>query len=151
MDLLCNGLGFANHELLRKGRFSPLKFVQVFSISNSGWASCQHTSPSHPPCLLPTSSFTQRKPQKWCRGTCHEAKERLEGTKRPPSIACPHLWVCHLSSLGDQQHKDAQSNPICRMSSILCPVKLLFRLKEMHSPLREGHGGVCEHPSPTLQ
>lgn len=62
-----------------------------------------------------------------------------------------HTWVCHLSSLGDQHLKDAQSNPTCRMRSILCPVKLLFSLKEVQSPLREGHGGICEQPSPTPQ
>lgn len=84
----------------------------------------------------------------WCRGTCHEAKGRLEGTGVPPSLVCPHPWVCHLSSLGDQHLRDAQSNPTCRMRSIPCPVNLLFSPKEVQSPLREGHGGVCEQPSP---
>lgn len=84
-----------------------------------------------PTTFAPTSSFTQRKPQTWCRGTCHEAKERLEGTRAPPSIACSHPWVCHQLSLGDQHLKDAQSFPTCRMRSIPCPVKLLFSLKEV--------------------
>lgn len=138
-------------ELLTKGSLSPLEFVHVLSSSSSrrGILPAHITLP--PTTLAPTRTFTQRKPQVWCRGTCHEAKGRLERTRAPPSIAYPHFWVCHLSSLGDQHLKDAQSNPTCRMRSIPCPVKLLFSLKEVQSPLREGHGGVCEQPSPTLQ
>lgn len=100
----------------------------------------QAASPHHPPTkLVPTSSFALRKPQSGAEtpATKPEKGRRDLDTPSPP-VGTPH------SHWENQHLKQAQSHPTCRMSSIPCPEKLLFSPREMQSPLREGHGGVCK-------